>query len=100
MVKIEPVRVGENTAIGVTVELPGTRDLTISTKRGYITAAHFDLPLLEQRHPERRILAARVSGVREIADLLSAKVFDCTPAAREAGIEPGMTGEQALSRMF
>ena len=100
MIKVEPVRIGEKTAIGVMVELPGTRDLTISTDRGYISAAHFDLPMLEKRHPERRILAARVSGVRAISDLLTAEVFDCTPAAMEAGIKPGMTGAEALSLMF
>jgi uncharacterized protein YunC (DUF1805 family) len=100
MIHVEPVHLPEGTAIGVKVDLPGTRPLTISTSKGYISAAHMDLPLLEKRHPERRIVAARVMNVREISDLLEAKVFDCTPAAAELGIAPGMTGREALSKMF
>lgn len=100
MIKIEPIPLKAGTAIGVMVELPQTRALTISTAKGYITAGHMDLPFLEKRHPERKILAARVTNVREIADLLDAIVHDCTPAAARLGIAPGMTGRDALELMF
>jgi uncharacterized protein YunC (DUF1805 family) len=59
-----------------------------------------DLPFLEQRRPERRIVAARVPDVREITDLLGARVYDCTLAAAALGVTTGMTGEQALELMF
>lgn len=99
MINLEIVDLDGAKAIGVSVELPQTRALTISTERGYISAGHMDLPFLEGRHPERKILAARVTNVRSIADLLEAKVYDCTPAATAAGVEPGMTGRAALLRM-
>jgi uncharacterized protein YunC (DUF1805 family) len=100
MVKIEPIQLKGGTAIGVMVELPQTRQLTISTAKGYIAAGYMDLPFLQQRRPERNILAARVLDVREITDLLTAKVYDCTPAAAARGVTAGMTGEQALELMF
>ena len=46
------------------------------------------------------IIAARVLDVREITDLLEARVYDCTPAAAELGVVAGMTGREALERMF
>lgn len=100
MIKVEPITLIGGVAIGVMVELPQTRQLTISTTRGYISAGYIDLPFLQQRRPERRIIAARVLDVREIRDLLVARVFDCTLAAAALGVLPGMTGEAALELMF
>jgi uncharacterized protein YunC (DUF1805 family) len=100
MIKMEPVPMKGGVAIGVMVELPQTRQLTISTTKGYISAGYIDLPFLQQRRPERNIIAARVLDVREITDLLTARVFDCTPAAAALGVTPGMTGREALERMF
>ncbi|HTC10087.1 MAG TPA: DUF1805 domain-containing protein [Acetobacteraceae bacterium] len=100
MIKMEPIPLTGGTAIGVMVELPQTRQLTISTDRGYIAAGYMDLPFLQQRRPKRHIIAARVLDVREIIDLLDARVYDCTPAAAERGVVAGMTGREALERMF
>jgi uncharacterized protein YunC (DUF1805 family) len=100
MIRMEPVSLDGGMAIAVMVELPQTRQLTISTTKGYISAGYIDLPFLQQRRPERNIIAARVLDVREITDLLTARVFDCTPAAAALGVTPGMTGREALERMF
>jgi uncharacterized protein YunC (DUF1805 family) len=100
MIRVEPIQLDGGVAIGVMVELPQTRQLTISTSKGYIAAGYMDLPFLQQRRPERRIVAARVLDVREITDLLAARVHDCTPAAAALGIVAGMTGRAALERMF
>jgi uncharacterized protein YunC (DUF1805 family) len=65
MIKMEPVPLNGGVAVGVMVELPQTRQLTISTTKGYISAGYIDLPFLQQRRPERNIIAARVlDGVR------------------------------------
>jgi len=100
LIKVEPIQLQHGMAVGVMVELPQTRQLTISTTKGYISAGYIDLPFLQQRRPERNIIAARVLDVREIRDLLAARVFDCTPAAAALGVTPGMTGEAALELMF
>ncbi|MFI5383749.1 MAG: YunC family protein, partial [Methanosarcina thermophila] len=44
--------------------------------------------------------AAKVKGVQSFEDMLKAKVVEVTRFARELGIEPGMTGKEALEKMF
>lgn len=100
MIHVEPVALDAGTAIGVMVELPNARDLSISTAKGFIAGGMCDVAILDAMHPERGVIAARVTGVRQIRDLLDAKVRDCTAAARRLGVEPGMTGREALRRML
>ena len=100
MIRIQPVKLARGMAIGVMVELPKTRALSISTDKGYVMGGLLDVPILDELHPERRVVAARVTGVREIEDLLAATVRDCTRAAAELGIHPGMTGRDALDLML
>jgi len=99
MVEMTPVKVGDTTAIGVTVELPQTRVLAVATAKGYIMCGLTDLARLDALRPERRILAARVTHVRTIDDLLAGKVDAVTQEARRHGITEGMTGLEALTRM-
>ena len=44
--------------------------------------------------------AAKVKGVQNFEDMLKAQVVESTQLARKLGIEPGMTGREALERMF
>jgi len=99
MVEMVPVKVGETVAIGFTVELPKTRILAVSTAKGYIMCGLIDLARLDTLRPERRILAARVTHVRTIEDLLAGAVDEVSQEARRLGIVEGMTGLQALEKM-
>jgi len=96
----EPIPLDGGAATGVMVGLPQTRDPTVSTSKGAIAAEQTDLAFLQQRRPKRHIIAARVLDVREITDLLGARVFDWTPAAVGRGVIVAMTGREALERMF
>jgi uncharacterized protein YunC (DUF1805 family) len=100
MVKIIPVQIKAGMAVGTMVELPKTRVLSISTEKGYIMCGVLNVRELDRIHPERRIIAARVIGVREIEDLLHAKVVEATEEAKKLGIKEGMTGKEALEKMF
>jgi uncharacterized protein YunC (DUF1805 family) len=100
MVKMIPVDLTRGMAIGAMLELPKTRVLTISTQKGYIMCGVLNVPALDGLHPERKIIAARVTGVREIDDLLHAKVTEATKEAELLGVKPGMTGQEALERML
>jgi uncharacterized protein YunC (DUF1805 family) len=44
--------------------------------------------------------ASKVKGVQNFEDMLKAQVVESTQLARKLGIEPGMTGREALERMF
>ena len=75
MITMVPVKLTGGTAIGTMVEL-------------------------DRIHPERKIIAARVIGVREMKDLLNAKIVEMTNEAKTLGIKEGMTGKEALEKMF
>lgn len=100
MVTIVPVKLESGIAVGAMLDLPKTRVLSISTQKGYIMCGILNIPELERLHPERKIIAARVIGVREIEDLLRAKVVEVTSEAKRLGINEGMTGKEALEKMF
>jgi uncharacterized protein YunC (DUF1805 family) len=99
MMQMTPVKVGDTTAVGIFVELPKTRILAVATEKGYIMCGLIDLARLDTLRPERRILAARVTHVRTIEDLLAGSVDQVTQEARRLGITEGMTGLQALEKM-
>ena len=100
MITVVPVELENGIAIGAILELPKTRVISISTTRGYLMCGVLNVPDLDHLHPERKIIAARVVGVREIDDLLHAKVVEVTAEANRLGIREGMTGREALNKMI
>lgn len=99
MVTITPVEVDGVFATAVTVQLPKTTLIAVTTGRGYIMCGALDVDLLNTRLAERGIVAGRALGVRTVEDLLNAPLADVTDAARQLGVWPGMTGREALVRM-
>jgi uncharacterized protein YunC (DUF1805 family) len=100
MVTMIPVHLDKGTAIGTMVELPKVRVLSISTYNGFIMCGVLNVKILDQLHPERKIVAAAVIGVQKIEDMLSAKVSETTKEASKLGIKKGMTGKEALEKML
>ena len=84
----------------ITVELPKTTLLMISSDRGYIMCGALDVALLNTRLANRKILAGRAVGVKTIDELLAAPLESITDEARKCGIEVGMSGEKALLNML
>lgn len=99
MVSLLPVEVDGVPAIAVTVELPKTRLIVVTTERGYIMCGALDVELLNTRLAQRGIIAGRALGVRTVDDLLNAPLTDVTDGARALGIESGMTGREAIKLM-
>lgn len=100
MVSLVPFEIDGRTAIGVSVELPKTRLLAISTDKGYIMCGALDVHLLNTRLAARGILAGRALGVRTLEELLEAPLADVTDAAVKAGVTVGMSGRDALRHLF
>ena len=100
MITMLPIELEGGIAIGTMVELPKTRVLSISAKKGYVMCGVLNVPELDRIHPEWKIVAARVIGVREIGDLLHATVVEATNGAKKLGIKEGMTGKEALEKMI
>lgn len=99
MINVVPITIVNGFAIGVSVKYPKTTLLSITTAVGYIMCGVLNIDALDVLHDDRQIIAARVTGVKEIEDLLGARVSEATKKAKEIGIEPGMTGKEALEKM-
>lgn len=68
--------------------------LVISGQKGCLTCGYVSLDSLERNGDA----AAIVRGVDNYDDMLVAMVQDVSSRGRELGVEPGMTGAQALER--
>lgn len=99
MVSMTPIQVDGVQATGVTVQLPKTSLIAVTTAVGYIMCGALDVELLNTRLADREIVAGRALGVRSVADLLEAPLTDVTDAARALGIAPGMKGRDAIRLM-
>ncbi len=99
MVRMEPIQIGEWTAVGVEVRLPGTTLLAVTAGNGYIMCGALDVGLLNERLNDRHIVAGRAVGVRTLEQLLDAPLESVTLTAERMGITAGMTGKDAVRAM-
>ncbi|WP_078414203.1 YunC family protein [Priestia abyssalis] len=100
MVTLEPVMIDNHTFTAVTVLLPKTTLLTVSSDKGYIMCGALDVDLLNAKLKDREIIAGRAVGVRTIEQLLEAPLESVTLHAETLGITPGMKGKDALLKML
>jgi uncharacterized protein YunC (DUF1805 family) len=100
MVTMTPVALEGGAATAITVTLPKTTLIAVTTPRGYIMCGALDVELLNTRLADRGIIAGRALGVRSVDDLLEAPLADVTDGARALGIAPGMKGRDALNLML
>lgn len=84
----------------VTVLLPKTTLLVVTSNKGYIMCGALDVGLLNERLKDREIIAGRAVGVKTIEELLHAPLESVTLEAEKLGIFQGMTGKDALMKMI
>jgi len=100
LVNVVPITLSNGIAIGISVEYPKTTLLSIATSVGYIMCGVLNIDVLDTLHADRQVIAARVIGVKKLEELLSARISESTKRAKKIGIEPGMTGQEALEKMM
>lgn len=101
MMQMVPVPVSEGrVALGIEVKLPKTTLLAVTTDKGYIMCGALDIGLLNAKLADRKVIAGRAVGVRTLEQLLAAPLESVTYEAEALGIHPGMTGIEAVGRMF
>ncbi|MBO8163352.1 MAG: DUF1805 domain-containing protein [Brevibacillus sp.] len=100
MIDVQPLSFPEGTALAITVRLPKTTLLVVTTEKGYIMCGALDVALLNQKLADRQILAGRAVGVKTIQELLDAPLESVTTAAEAMGITVGMKGREAIRKLF
>lgn len=101
MVDIEPIKLENGIAIGISVSVPQVKLMMIKTEKGFIMCGALDIEILDSFHPERHIIAAKLMGVRNFNDMMEGKIHSATLEAQKIGIKAGTTtGKQALEKMM
>ena len=99
MMELIPITIENRMFIGVSVKLPKTNLLVVTSDKGYIMCGALDVALLNERLKDRKIIAGRAVGVKTIEQLLAAPLESVTYEARQLGIVEGMIGKDALLKM-
>ncbi|PWA12008.1 DUF1805 domain-containing protein [Pueribacillus theae] len=100
MISVEPLFIDGKPFTAVTVKLPKTNFMSVSSEKGYIMCGALDVQLLNDKLKDRKIIAGRAVGVRTIDELLEAPLESVTYEAESLGITAGMKGKDALLKMF
>ncbi|NMD69005.1 DUF1805 domain-containing protein [Bacillus sp. DNRA2] len=99
MIELLPIEIQGHTFLGVSVKLPKTTLLVVSSDKGYIMCGALDVGLLNDRLVDRKIIAGRAVGVKTIEQLLDAPLESVTHEAKNLGITEGMIGRDAMLKM-
>lgn len=101
MIKTEPIKLEEGYVIGIEVNFPKTRLLSLMAPEiGYLMCGVLNIEAMDILHGEREIIAVRVTGVRSFEDLLNVEVKEVTNKAEKIGIKKGMSGREAMNTML
>lgn len=98
MIEVTPIKVENNTATGLKVELPESPAplVMIVATKGLVSCGFINMDVAERLG----VSAAMVSGVKNFDDVLKAEVKAVTTKAQVAGAKVGMNGLDALKRLF
>ncbi|WP_144510349.1 YunC family protein [Bacillus sp. FJAT-22090] len=100
MINLQPVIIEGHTFLTISVELPKTNLLVVTSDKGYIMCGALDVALLNEKLKDRKVIAGRAVGVKTIDQLLDAPLESVTYEAEELGITKGTIGREALLKMI
>ncbi|PLR92611.1 YunC family protein [Bacillus sp. T33-2] len=100
MIEMSPLQLNGHTFLSITVRLPKTNLLVITSEKGYIMCGALDVALLNEKLKDRKVIAGRAVGVKTIDELLHAPLESVTCEAQNRGIFKGMAGSEALMKMI
>jgi uncharacterized protein YunC (DUF1805 family) len=93
---IEQIQLKNGCALGLRFEMQKYPLLVIRAEKGFLMCGYLNVNAAETLEDT----AAKVKGVQSFEDMLNASVIEVTKLARELGIELGMTGREALEKMY
>ena len=83
-------------ALGIKVELGKAPLMLIRAEKGFVMCGYLNVAVADSLGE----VAARVSGVSSFEDVLEARIIEVSEKAKEQGITEGITGREALEKMF
>jgi uncharacterized protein YunC (DUF1805 family) len=81
---------------GHKIPTQNTAVLMISGNKGFLACGYINIEVANKRND----VCAIVTGVKSLEDMLSAKTIKVSDAALEAGISIGISGKEALLKMY
>ncbi|MBY0096973.1 YunC family protein [Mesobacillus maritimus] len=99
MIEMSPIELNGHTFLSISVRLPKTNLLVVTSDKGYIMCGALDVALLNEKLKDRKVIAGRAVGVKTIEQLLEAPLESVTIEAENLGITAGMSGKEALGKM-
>ncbi|MBL0386416.1 DUF1805 domain-containing protein [Tumebacillus sp. ITR2] len=100
MINVVPIPFDDKIALGISVQLPKTNLIVVTTDIGYIMCGALDVGLLNERLASRGIIAGRAVGVKTLDELLDAPLESVTFKMEEMGIPVGTIGRDAIRRLL
>jgi uncharacterized protein YunC (DUF1805 family) len=100
MIELLPIVIEGHTFLSVSVQLPKTNLLVVTSDKGYIMCGALDVGLLNEKLKDRKVIAGRAVGVKTIEQLLEAPLESVTYEAENMGIHKGMIGKEAMLKMI
>jgi uncharacterized protein YunC (DUF1805 family) len=100
MMELSPIIIEGHTFLSVSVKLPKTNLLVVTSEKGYIMCGALDVGLLNEKLKDRKVIAGRAVGVKTIEQLLEAPLESVTYEAENLGIHKGMPGKEAMLKML
>jgi uncharacterized protein YunC (DUF1805 family) len=96
----EKVQLTSKQADGYVIPLGTINLVMVITDVGMVGCGAFDVDALDGfDYPSARVKSTTGGGIVTIDDLLRGEVKDANKAARQLGVEKGMSGRDALDRM-
>lgn len=93
MIQFSPIRIGDEMATALRVKLPDSPPLVMIIGRcGFVGCGFINIDAAEKLN----VVAATVTGVKRVSDVLNAKICAATSKAKSKGITVGMSGEEAM----
>ncbi|MEM3402713.1 MAG: DUF1805 domain-containing protein [Candidatus Hadarchaeales archaeon] len=94
--EIKEMEIGSGKILAVRVELPGAPLLLAVAPKGYLMCGYLNIETAAKLNQA----AATVKGIHSFDEMLEAKVVAVTPRAMGMGVKKGMSGREAILKMF
>lgn len=84
-IRVKEIRVKDKKLIGVEIDLPGAPLVLLKGSKGFVMCGYLDVSTVNKLG----VIAARVSGVKSVEELLKKEIAVASEKAIREGVKPG-----------